>query len=231
MPARMFSTDYVERCTLRDGTSVVLRLVIPGDTEPLRRGFERWSPQSRYARFLAPKQRLSDAELQYLCEIDQESHFALGAIRDGESDGEPTGLGIARFVRLPAATETTGSPGTFGSEEPAITAEAAIAVADEVQGQGLGRILFERLVAAAAERGIERFRCEVLADNASMRSLIDKLAPIHQTELGAGVVTIDFALPRPNETDHRESAMYRFFRAAAEGAVEWTEAVTRVWRR
>src|SRR5687768_9068575 len=99
MAARRFSTDYVERCVLRDGTPVLLRLVRADDKEALRRGFEGWSQQSRYARFLAPKQHLSDDELAYLCDVDQETHFALGALRDG--DGEPSGLGIARFIRLP----------------------------------------------------------------------------------------------------------------------------------
>ncbi len=222
MPVRAFSADYVERVTLRDGTLVLLRLVRRDDTEQLRTGFERWSPQSRYARFLAPKQRLSSDELRYLCDVDQETHFALCAVRDGE--GDPAGLGIARFIRL---------TGTEHVEDEPVMAEAAIAVADELHGQGLGSILFERLVAAAAERGIERFRCEVLAENASMKALIEKLAPVHQTQLGDGLVTIDFALPdvRASETERRASAMYRFFRAAASGAVEWTDSVRRFWRR
>ena len=190
---RVFAADYVEHVTLRDGTAVILRLVTPDDKELLRRGFENWSPESRYARFFVPKLRLSDEELTYLCDVDQENHFALGAIREG--DGEPRGLGIARFIRLPS------EPG-----EP-VTAEAAIAVSDEMQGKGLGRILFERLVAAAAERGIERFRCEVLGTNSSMKTLVDALAPVHRTEVGGGVMSIDFALTDAN--------LYGLFKAAA----------------
>lgn len=199
MAERVYVADWVEHASLRDGTPILLRLVIPEDKELLRRGFDSWSYESRYARFLVPKQRLTDEELAYLCDVDQESHFALGAIREG--DGEPRGLGIARFIRLP---DQPGQP---------VTAEAAIAVADEVQGQGLGRILFQRLVEAAAERGIERFRCEVLGGNASMKMLIDAVAPEHMTEVGGGVMTIDFALPVEAP---QESPMYRFFRAAAE---------------
>jgi GNAT superfamily N-acetyltransferase len=219
MTARVFTSDYAERATLRNGTHVLLRLVVPGDRDMLRRGFERWSPESRYARFLAPKLRLTEQELRYLCDVDQENHFALGAMQEGD-DSPPVGLGIARFIRLPAV------PG-----EP-VTAEAAIAVADEVQGQGLGRMLFVRLVEAATERGIERFRCEVLGTNRSMQTLIDDVAPEHSTEGGSGVLSIDFALPHPSatETERSESALYRFFRAAARGAVEWTEAaVRRFW--
>lgn len=208
---------------LRDGTIVLLRLVGPEDKALLRREFERWSPESRYARFLAPKQQLTDEELDYLCNLDQENHFAIGAIAEaGEGDGDPVGLGIARFIRLPTQPL-----------EP-VTAEAAIAVADTAHRKGLGRLLFLRLCAAAAERDIERFRCEVLVDNTSMQALIDAIAPDHTTSTRHGILTIDFAIDAvapdaPPETP--ENALYRFFRAAAENTVEWTDAVRRLWRR
>ncbi|HSD88614.1 MAG TPA: GNAT family N-acetyltransferase [Kofleriaceae bacterium] len=199
MADRVYTADYVEHATLQDGTPILLRLVTPDDKELLRRGFENWSYESRYTRFLVPKQRLSDEELEYLCNVDQESHFAMGAIREGE--GEPRGLGIARFIRLP---DKDGEP---------VTAEAAVAVADEIQGKGLGRILFVRLIAAAQERGIARFRCEVLGTNLSMKMLIDAVTPDHVTDVGGGVMTIDFTLPV--DAPH-ESPMYRFLRVAAE---------------
>jgi GNAT superfamily N-acetyltransferase len=203
---------------LRDSTPIVLRLVAPEDKALLRAGFERLSAESRYARFLVPKTSLSSEELRYLTEVDQEDHFALGAVReDGDGHGEPVGVGIARFIRTSATT-----------------AEAAIAVSDEVQGQGLGRLLFVRLVAAAAERGIGRFHCEVLCHNASMRELIRAIAPEYSVEVEAGVMRIDFELPAvspSHEPPPPQSAMYRFFKAAAGNAVEWTEAVRRLWRR
>ena len=213
--ARFFSPDYVERATLRDGTAIVLRLLAPEDAALLRRGFDKLSPESRYARFLVPKPRLSDDELHYLCEVDQEAHFALGAVReDGDGSGNAVGLGIARFIRLP------DRPG-----EPA-TAEAAIAVADEVHGRGLGKLLFLRLVAAAAERGIERFRCEVLGTNTSMRALIDSLSDETHHRVEGGVATIDFALPgvepdAPAASPPPPGPMYRVFRAAAENLAGW----------
>lgn len=229
--ARRFTADYTERVVLKDGTPVVLRLVVPEDKELLRRGFAGWSAESRYARFLVPKQRLTEDELRYLCEVDQETHFALGAMRDGE--GEPAGLGIARFIRLHDVADepvTAGLAGLHDITDEPVTAEAAIAVADEVHGQGLGRMLFTRLVAAAAERGIERFRCEVLGSNSTMQALISDIAPVHTTEVSSGVMSIDFALPAPDD-DRGASPMYRFFRAAAGNAVEWTDAVRRFWRR
>jgi len=219
---RFFSPDYVERAVLRDGTQVLLRLVTPEDKELLRAGFERLSPESRYARFLAPKSQLSDDELRYLCEVDHEHHVAIGAVRDdGDPGAAPVGLGIARFIRL---------------ADPPNTAEAAIAVADEIQHQGLGKLLFLRLVAAAAERGIERFRCEVLGSNAGMAGLLAQISPDRSIEVGSGVMSIEIALPnvtptQPPAGEPLQSPMYRLFRAAAQNAVEWTDAVRSLWRR
>lgn len=216
---RFFTLDYRERAVLPDGTAVRMRLVRPEDKATLRAGFERWSPASRYARFLAPKQSLSDDELRYLCDVDHEDHVAIGAERD--DDAPPLGLAIARFIRLPDRPDT---------------AEAAIAVADEAQNRGLGKLLFLRLVAAAAERDIARFRCEVLGSNAGMVSLLTQIAPDCAIDAGNGVLSIEVALPdvAPDEPPHGapvHSPMYRLFRAAAANAVEWTEAVRRLWRR
>jgi GNAT superfamily N-acetyltransferase len=217
---RHFTQEYVERVTLRDGTPVLLRLLTPDDKQLLRRELERWSPESRYARFLSPKDHLSDAELAYLCEIDQEHHFALGAIAEaGDGHGEPDALGLARFIRLPGTA----------------IAEPAIAVADRAQGRGLGRLLFLRLCAAAAERGIEQFSCEVLCDNHAMQNLIDEIAPNRTISVEQGVSSIQFDLaafaPDAPHTTPPELPMYKLFRAAAENLVEWTERVRGLWRR
>lgn len=222
--ARYFTADYVERATLRDGTKVLLRLVCPEDKELLRKGFDRWSAESRYARFLVPKERLTDEELRYLCDVDQEHHFALGAVAEtGDGHGDPVGLGIARFIVLPT------HPG-----EP-VTAEAAIAVADEAQNKGLGRLLLLRLCAAAVERGVQRFRCEVLGGNTQMNRLIGDLAPTHTSHVGSGIVSMDFEIapvpPDASPAEEPTGAIYKLFRAAAQGLIEWTEAARRFWHR
>jgi GNAT superfamily N-acetyltransferase len=215
---RFFTRDFVEHAALRGGTRVVLRLIRPDDRELLRAGFDRLSPASRYARFLAPKASLSDDELRYLCEVDQDNHVAIGAVRD---DDPSIGVGIARFIRL--------------LDQPD-TAEAAIAVADEVQHQGLGSLLGLRLIAAATERGVTRFRCEVLGSNAGMAGLLAQIAPDRTIEVGSGVMSVELELPPVSPTqspagEPLETASYRLLRAAAQNAVEWTGAVRRLWRR
>src|SRR5579871_764791 len=143
--------------TLTDGTRVRLRMLRPEDRERLRAGFERLSPQSRYRRFLSPTPRLTERMLTYLTHAYGRDHVAIGAERV-EPDGRGgEGLGVARFIRLADAPDT---------------AEAAVAVVDDVQGRGLGRLLLATLVEAACERGIRKFRAHVLPGNAPVDTLL-----------------------------------------------------------
>ena len=212
---RFFTDDYEEHTALRDGTPIVVRLLRPTDKALLRAGFERLSPESRYTRFFTPKHSLTDEELRYLCEIDHEKHFAIGAVTE---DGK-TGLGIARFIQI----------------RPGI-AEAAIAVADEMQGRGLGRLLFLRLCAAARERNITTFQCEVLGANSGMQRLLDAIGAERHVAVESGVMTFDLEVPDVSPVESIASpapsgAMYRLFRAAAENAIDWTETIRDLWVR
>jgi GNAT superfamily N-acetyltransferase len=156
-----YTPDYREKVRLRDGSEVLLRLVLPADKLLLKRGMDRFSPESRYHRFLGTKQELSDDELDYLTELDGVDHFALGALAT-EPQGETQGVGVARFVR-------------FGDETD--SAEPTVAVVDAWQGRGLGSVLFSRLTAAARERGIRHFHGRMLAHNKVMRALLHRASP------------------------------------------------------
>jgi len=210
-----YDDSYSERCRLRDGTEVHLRCVRPEDKALLREGFARLSPESRYRRFLGSKPSLTDAELRYLTEVDGLGHFALGAQRVvGGAPGE--GLGIARFIRDP--------------DEPSI-AEAAIAVVDTAHGLGLGTLLLGRLVAAAVERGIHRFRCVVLATNDPMLHLFDALGLDTVVHRDRDAVLLDVPLPEGSTlpdapgtgggvpTPSALGALAKLLRLAAEGVL------------
>ena len=147
-----FNSTYRENVLLNDGTQVTLRLLIPADRSLLAHGMDNFSPESRYHRFLGAKSILNDAELRYLTEIDGVDHFAIGGLR-----GPDEGVGVARFVR-------------FGQDHA--VAEPAISVLDSYQNNGLGRLLFIRLMAAARERGIQRFHGSMLSDNEPMKRLL-----------------------------------------------------------
>jgi hypothetical protein len=69
-----------------------------------------------------------------------------------------------------------------------------------------------------------------------MTGLLDQIAPDRTVEIGSGVMSVELELPQISPTqsptdEPRETAIYRLLRAAAQNAVEWTEAVRRLWRR
>src|SRR4051794_20929256 len=105
------------------------------------------SPESRRARFLTAKPRLTSAELRYLTELDGLDHYALIAVLAERPD---LLAGVARFVR---------------SADDPLAAEVAVVVGDPLQGKGLGRTLGLRLADAARARGVRRFTATMLSDH------------------------------------------------------------------
>ncbi|MEJ2591517.1 MAG: GNAT family N-acetyltransferase [Candidatus Thiodiazotropha sp.] len=175
-----FDEAYREQHRLDGGERIRLRLVHPDDKAGLRKAFAELSATSRHKRFLAAKQHLSDEELRYFTEIDGNDHFALVAILLDEAGRESDGLGITRCVRLTSDPEC---------------AEVAITVVDRMQGKGIGRMLLERLVTAAVERGIKRFRFECFAHNHEMQRLVRKVCRVVDTHLDGEVMIVETDLP------------------------------------
>ena len=102
------------------------------------------SPRSARLRFLAPKNRLSLAELRYLTEVDHVDHYALVAVL---ADDPTTMAGVGRWVR---------------DREHPDAAEVAVVVGDCHQGQGLGTTLGTALADGAralGDRGASPPRC------------------------------------------------------------------------
>jgi RimJ/RimL family protein N-acetyltransferase len=183
-----------EEITLRDGAAVLIRPVQPEDKQLFVAGWEQFGEESRYRRFMGAKDSLSADELAYLTEVDHVDHEAIGA-RDAET-GE--GVGVARYVRLPAQPEV---------------AEAAVAVVDEWQQRGLGGELLDRLTERACENGIERFHASLFAANHAMTALFEELGELKLTNVGEGRMEIDVELPC------KRSILGMALRAAAKGLV------------
>jgi len=133
---------------LRHGRHARIRPIVAADREALAQAFNRLSPRSRYLRFHRQVSELSGAELAALAAVDQDTHVAWGAVAIDEP-GRP-GVGAARFLRLP--------------DDPT-TAEVHVAVVDDWQGMGLGRILLQTVLLAAVEAGVERLVAKILPDN------------------------------------------------------------------
>jgi RimJ/RimL family protein N-acetyltransferase len=118
--------------------------------------FERLSRHSRYQRFLHPKPRLSDEELEFFTDVDHVRHEALAAI--DPADG--SFVGVARYAVLGGDTET---------------ADLAFEVVDEWQGRRVGTTLVRALLERAAQNGVSDFIALTLSDNAPARKLLKRV--------------------------------------------------------
>jgi GNAT superfamily N-acetyltransferase len=203
--ALRFHADWCEDVVLADGTTIRLRQIRPTDRAKLVEGLARLSPESQYLRFFTTKVKFTEAELRYLTEIDGHDHFAIAAAILEPDGTEGEGIAIGRFVRL--------------HDEPTV-AEPAIVVVDAMQHRGIGRILMERLIDAAIERGIRHFRSEFLAINRPMKELLAHLSPAAQFTSHGPVVTAEFAIaPEPERAGWRAWPIYEWFRLAAQKGV------------
>lgn len=185
------------KVALRDGKTVVARPIEPGDREAFLATFERLSEESRYLRFLTPVPRLTESQIDYLIEVDHHDHEALIAF-ELESG---VGVGIARFVR--------------DSENPSV-AEAAVAVADDWQGRGVGKTLCRLLADRAREEGIERFDAILLTRNKNMLSVLESIGPTRVVSSDSGTIAVEVSLPEQGIGEHMTGVL----RVVATGGFE-----------
>jgi GNAT superfamily N-acetyltransferase len=212
----VIDTDFIERrttvVTLRDGSRVTIRPVIPDDKDRFVDGFARLSPRSRYRRFMAPLSELTPDMLVHFTEVDYVDHFAYVALLHDEP-GTP-GAGVARYVRL--------------ADEPDV-AEAAVTVIDEFQGRGLGTILLEALGEVALENGIRGFRGYLLVENKPMLDLLEQMGARAALD-SPGLYRVEVDLPARAGED-RASPLHEVFRALARGERPWQLRLREYWGR
>jgi RimJ/RimL family protein N-acetyltransferase len=150
-----------------------IRPLAGGERRPVLQVFEGLSERSRRRRFLGPKPRLRDQELDQLVDVGCCGREAVVAVDPATGDA----VGIARYVRTAAAT-----------------AEVAFEVVDAWQGRGVGRRLAEAIAAVAAEHGITRLEATVAVDNAAAMALMRRLGHVEWTSYEDGAYEVVVAL-------------------------------------
>lgn len=138
---------------VRDGAMATLSPVLKTDRDFFERGLEELSVESRFARFGQGMSTLTDRELAYLTDVDQRRHVAWGALLGDEA------AGVGRYI----VPEESGC------------AELAITVLDAMQRHGIGRALFDALVAVARADGVEELCFEARSDNEAVKRMIADL--------------------------------------------------------
>ncbi|MGC8461948.1 MAG: GNAT family N-acetyltransferase [Candidatus Dormibacteria bacterium] len=130
---------------LQDGSLIRIRSIEPADADRHRRFIARMSDESKRLRFFDVRPALTEAETTYFTNVDNVKRIGLVALRHDDI------VGIGRFDVIEQGS-----------------AEVAFAVADAVQGLGVGSLLLDRLVVEAQRRGITSFTAHTLSENERM---------------------------------------------------------------
>jgi GNAT superfamily N-acetyltransferase len=147
------STQYPRDFTLNDGRSVRIRPMRTTDRATYEAAVYSLSPRSRYLRFFAPIEKMSERLLDLMTQVDGRRHVAWLALTPDES----TGVAVVRYV-------CAGDDGQ--------SAEVAIAVADDWQRGGLGGELLRQTVDHARLAGLDLLTATTLRENSAGAGLL-----------------------------------------------------------
>lgn len=183
-----------------------MRPIRATDGPALEAAFQKMSTRSRYLRFFTVRERLGKELVEVLTDIDHDRHRAW-VIADPTADSdvgtdEGRGVAVARLIVV--------------QDDPKI-AEASLAVVDDYQSRGFGRLLLELLIATARDTGVEFVRFETLTENLGMRALLNGLDTERNVELSdRDVLVYDLPVaPRAEGEGVAVGALYEILRFIA----------------
>jgi acetyl coenzyme A synthetase (ADP forming)-like protein len=172
MPVAPPRGDLDADIILRDGSTVRLRAVRDADAEAIVDLFAGLSERSLYYRFMTTH-RVDLAEARRIVGSDPNNVLIV-------AERGSVLCGLAGYYRAPAKPER---------------AEVAFAVADALQGHGLGTRMLERLAEIGRDRGVRAFDAYVLGDNLAMMDVFlqSGFALTQGLEQGVFHVALDLA--------------------------------------
>jgi acetyl coenzyme A synthetase (ADP forming)-like protein len=179
---RQYDVDVV----LREGSTVHLRPALAADLEALTRFLSALSEESKVFRFFHAVKETAHLAASFL-DMDYQKRFSLVALQ-----GQP---------------EVIVGHGFYAVTGPA-RAEVAFAVADALQGHGLGTILLGQLAQAAVAAGIAVFEADVMSENYRMAQVFRDSGFDVSVRSSRGVLRIEFPTELTDEArsrfEHRE---------------------------
>jgi RimJ/RimL family protein N-acetyltransferase len=150
--------------TLRDGRTLWVRPIQAADALPIAGTFHLLHEDEIRRRFLHPIKALSDDYLLRLTQPNPETDFVVVA-------AEPFKPGAA----------LVGAVARLSVDDNGGRAEFGILVSHFVSGQGLGKILMQRLIEWCKANGIRHLWGDVLDDNNAMLKLAETLGFVRES--------------------------------------------------
>jgi acetyltransferase len=145
------------------------------------------SPQAIRYRFFQPRTQFTRLELAQATQIDYAREMAFIATTES-AVGKAETLGVVRAW----------------IDADNVSAEFAIIVDDACRGENLGRLLTEKIIDFARERGILVLRGSVLPDNQPMRRLARRLGFASQFNEDDQIIELKMPLNEPADDWQRE---------------------------
>ena len=177
----LYPARYESDVVLRDGSTLRLRPIRTADRDELLAMYARLSPESRRFRFFGTGD-LVEPEVSRLLAADYDNEFVLVAEAGGRISG------VALYFRDPTAPDR---------------AEVAFAVADALQGRGVGTRMLEVLAAIAREHRIRTFDAYALHDNRQMLQVFLDSGFETERRLEGGVFHVALALEPTADSEAR----------------------------
>jgi acetyl coenzyme A synthetase (ADP forming)-like protein len=175
---------------LRDGSTLLIREARAEDEPELRRFHDELSRTSLYFRFFLVR-KSHEAEITRIRNADPADDVVLV----GESGGRI--LAVASYARNRRAPNR---------------ADVAFAIADAIQGRGVGTRLLERLAEIARRHEIKFFDADVLGDNTRMMRVFEDSGFVIEQHLDSAVYHVVLSL---EDTEHRRDLAASRARTAA----------------
>ena len=154
---RLSTTPQGEAVQTRDGRTLTLRSIEPGDVAAMQRCFTRLSPEDIRRRFLHAMSELPAPMAQRLCQIDPAYETAYVLMDEAANPAEMRGVGRI-YV-----------------DEAADSAEFSVLVEQDWSRIGLGALLMQHLVDDCRRRGLAELWGYVLMENRPMLQLCKEL--------------------------------------------------------
>ncbi len=167
--------EELEEWILWQGQKVLLRPIKPEDGAQHVEFFNALEPEDIRYRVFTHLRELQGSQLARLTQIDYDREMAFIAVSE-HGPGRFETLGVVRAVADPDN----------------IAAEFAIIVRSDLKGQGLGPILFKKLIDYCRSRGTRELVGEALADNQRLIGLTRRFgAALTHSEPGIVALRID----------------------------------------
>jgi acetyltransferase len=154
---RPYPVEYEELIELKDGELVLLRPILPED-EPHHADFiKNVSKEDLYKRFFTDVGEFNHEALANLTQIDYDREMAFVAVSQTRP-GSPI-IGVSRALINPENTD----------------AEFAILIRSDLKGNGLGKVLMNKIIQYCRHKGTLQMSGMTMPTNRGMLMLAQKL--------------------------------------------------------